>query len=102
MYNAVVRNSYKSNKSTKIILTKYITIIILVISIILFAISTQGRKPIEYRTIIIKKGDTLWSIVKTYQTNEVDPRKLINQIKRINNLENALLHPGQTIKVPIK
>lgn len=101
MYNTVVRNNYKSNKLSKIKLSKYIIIFALILVLIFIAITSQGSKPIEYRSITIEKGDTLWSIVKSYQSNEIDPRKTINQIKRINGLKNAVLQPGQTIKIPI-
>lgn len=100
MYNAVVKNNYKSNKLSKTKLSKYITIFVLILVLISIAITSQGSKTIEYRNITIEKGDTLWSIVTSYQSNDIDPRKMINQIKRINGLKNAVLQPGQTIKIP--
>ncbi len=100
MYNAVVKNNYKSNKISKIKPSKYIIVFALIIVLMFIAISSQGSKPIEYRSITIQKGDTLWSIVKSYQLNEIDPRKMISQIKRVNGLKNAILQPGQTINIP--
>ncbi len=100
MYNVVVKNNYSSNKLSKTKLSKYITILALILVLIFIAITSQGSKPIKYRNITIEKGDTLWSIVKSYQSNEIDPRKMINQIKRINDLKTAVLQPGQTIKIP--
>lgn len=96
----MVKNRYRSNKFSKTKFTKYITIFVLLLFLIFIAITSQGSKPIEYRNITIEKGDTLWSIVKSFQQNEIDPRKVINQIKKINDLKNVVLQPGQTIKVP--
>ncbi|NLJ84016.1 MAG: LysM peptidoglycan-binding domain-containing protein [Halanaerobiaceae bacterium] len=80
---------------------KMISIMILLAFILVFlTISTKGSKPIVYKNITIKEGDTLWSIVREYNDKEMDPRKMISEIKKINNLKDVVLRPGQTIKVP--
>lgn len=44
-------------------------------------------------TYIVKKGDTLYSIAKKYQTT-------VDQIKKLNNLSNNNLSINQTLKIP--
>lgn len=52
--------------------------------------------------VIVQKGDTLWSIVKTNCSNISDIRNVIYEIRKFNNLETANISPGQKIKIPSK
>ena len=44
---------------------------------------------------IVKKGDTLWNIARTYNTT-------VDEIKKLNNLSSNSLSIGQIIKIPKK
>ncbi len=44
-------------------------------------------------TYTVKKGDSLWSIAKKYNTT-------VEQLKAANNLTSNLLNVGQTLKIP--
>lgn len=91
--------SVKSSKEKNIF--RIISILFLLTFILIFlTITTKGSKPIIYKSVTIKEGDTLWSIVKEYNDKEMDPRKMISEIKKINNLKDVVLRPGQTIKIP--
>ena len=46
-------------------------------------------------TYTVKKGDTLYSIARKYNTT-------VNAIKNLNNLSSSLLSVGQTLKIPKK
>ena len=50
--------------------------------------------PDNYENYTVKKGDTLYSIAKKYDTT-------VNELININNLKNTNLSIGQIIKVPI-
>ena len=93
--------TYAEKNNKKMVTSLLITGLILVI-MTLMALSSYGSKPIKYDEIVIKNGDTLWGIVETINKNNEDPRKLIGNIKRINNLDNVVLQPGQIIKVPVQ
>lgn len=47
----------------------------------------------EYTTYKVKSGDSLWVIAKNYKVG-------IKEIQRLNKLENHLIHPGQSLKIP--
>ena len=47
----------------------------------------------SYITYIVKKGDSLYNIAKTYNTS-------VSDIVRLNNLPNNNLSIGQTLKIP--
>jgi LysM repeat protein len=44
---------------------------------------------------IVKKGDSLWSIARAYNTT-------IDELKKLNNLSTNLLSVGQILKIPVK
>lgn len=96
MYRDISVKSSKEKNSFRIISILFLLTFIL----IFLTITTKGSKPIIYKSVTIKEGDTLWSIVKEYNDKEMDPRKMISEIKKINNLKDVVLKPGQTIKIP--
>jgi len=51
----------------------------------------------EYMTVL--SGDTLWSIA-TLVNPEADPRDVVEDIIALNQLESAVLTPGQEIALP--
>lgn len=81
---------------------KFYSIIIaltIIISIISFASSVYGYEVKQYDTIIIEKGDTLWTIAQKYN-KKGDIRKLIFEIKKANNLESSIIYAGDQLLVP--
>ena len=120
MYRLGVKNTYQMNKNSKEvcgdqggigkisnIIRKSLIILsltALIILMIIWAASTLGnsQKQINYKTITVENGQSLWEIARNNYGPEYDLRKIIYKIKKINKLENAVLHPGQEIKLPIK
>ena len=84
------------------------TIVIVIVLLFLLCLiinNTYSKAKISYKEDYIIKGDTLWSIaVHEVNTNEYykgkDVRKVMYEIKKINNLESNNLTIGQKIKIP--
>ncbi len=84
------------------------TIVIVIVLLLLLCLiinNTYSKAKISYKEDYIIKGDTLWSIaVHEVNTNEYykgkDVRKVMYEIKKINNLESNNLTIGQKIKIP--
>lgn len=55
---------------------------------------------IEYKTVSIENGDTLWEIAAEYMPN-TEIRRAVHKLCTINNLEAGQIYPGQIIKVPM-
>lgn len=53
----------------------------------------------EEREIIVKSGDTMWSIAKDAVGETEDVRQVIYQMMKDNNLPDANIHPGMRLKV---
>lgn len=52
------------------------------------------------RTVVVRSGDTLWSLAKEHGPAGVDTRAVVDWIRRENGLESALLIPGERVVVP--
>ena len=48
----------------------------------------------DYSNYTVKKGDSLYSIAREFNTT-------VSEIKNINNLTSNLLSIGQTLKIPL-
>ena len=56
-------------------------------------ILVEPENPVEHDIYIVKKGDSLWSISQKYNIN-------VNDLIKLNNLDNLTLQINQQIKVP--
>lgn len=75
------------------------TIIVCIISFVMSMLTNVvfSASPIEYETIIVAEGDTLWSIANSLEGNV---RENIYNIKEVNNLESSMIYVGQELLVP--
>lgn len=89
---------------------KFIKMVILVLGIIslisiCFSNSSFSKGEIKTKTISVINGDTLWTIAKEEQENNIyyedkDIRDIIYEIKKLNALENnTILSIGQKLIV---
>jgi LysM repeat protein len=72
-------------------------------SFISAAMSKSEKKTLYkyYTSIEIQSGDTLWELANDYITAEyISIHDYINEVKRINALENDKIHEGQYLTVP--
>lgn len=53
----------------------------------------------EEREVIVKSGDTMWSIAKDAVGETEDVRKVIYHMMKDNNLPDANIRPGMRLKV---
>ncbi|MGM0445780.1 MAG: cell division suppressor protein YneA [Bacillota bacterium] len=93
----------KESKSNKKLFAVITVIIVLTITLItLYTINGLTEKEVYYKNIEIKNGQTLWKIVEKEFGNDTNIRKYVYQIKKINNLENSNIRPGQVLKIPVQ
>lgn len=55
---------------------------------------------VEYKTVSIETGDTLWEIAAEHMP-ETEIRRAVHKLCMVNEIDAGQIHPGQTIKVPI-
>ena len=68
--------------------------------------ATLSHGETEYKTIYVSEGDTLWNIAKTNQINngyykDKDVRYIVNDLIRINNLNNSNINVDQELLIPV-
>lgn len=49
----------------------------------------------------VQPGDTLWSIARQAGGQQQDVRQVIQEIREMNELGEALIQPGQKLLVPV-
>ena len=95
-----IKNIKKFIRSILIILA-----IIFVISLIITK-STYSHGEKQYKYIYVSQGDTLWNIAKENQVNNEyyknkDVRYIINDLIKINNLNNSNISINQKLQIPV-
>jgi gas vesicle protein len=62
--------------------------------------SPRETKGIE---VVVEEGDTLWNIADRYNEQAgMSIRELLFYIQKTNELEGAIVHPGERIIVPME
>jgi LysM repeat protein len=65
----------------------------------LLASSSQAADPGERTVVVVRPGDTLWSVVARHLPSR-DPHGMIEEIQRLNHLRGSTIHPGQELVLP--
>ncbi|MGM0438069.1 MAG: cell division suppressor protein YneA [Bacillota bacterium] len=94
--------SFGSLKNKFAFILKILLIVsISVLLIVAFQFKSISSSEPELIEVKVVQGDNLWKIADRYYEENTDLRKKIFQIKKINELESAMLKPGQKLKIPI-
>lgn len=56
-------------------------------------------KTVEYQEYTVVQGDTLWSIASENKKTGQDIREYIYELREINNMNDCLIYPNQTITI---
>ena len=95
----------KNRRSKEIVnFPRFIIAVSIFACIISFAISMAtsqvfSAEPIEYSSIVVAKGDTLWSIASELEGNT---KENIYNIQIKNDLNGSIIYEGQELLIPIK
>ncbi len=78
---------------------------ILFLGLFIFFNVSYSNTEVEYKNRVISRGETLWSISADEQKNNEyfkneDIRKIIFEIRKINNLSDNELYEGLELKIP--
>jgi len=60
--------------------------------------SDSGMRAFEYVTV--HQGDSLWAIAESIAPHD-DPRAVIDEIVRLNGLDDVVVEPGQRLALPV-
>ena len=63
------------------------------------ALASGESEPVAFETVTVLPGDTLWSIAAEAAPAS-DPREVIDDIRRLNNLSSGMIQVGASIAIP--
>lgn len=86
----------------RVVLGTFLALPVLLVSLLLaspgaVAESTEVGNDFDYVTVL--SGDTLWTIAKSVNPH-ADPRDVVAQIMKLNQLASGALQPGQELAIP--
>lgn len=61
--------------------------------------STAAAAPPRLEEVVVQPGDTLWAVAQRIAPGQ-DPRPVVDQIRRLNQLPSAQLQAGQQLLLP--
>ncbi len=101
----IILNKYKVVDINKF--KRFIFVSVLLISMILFTliftIKAYSKVISQYDYITVQMGDTLWSIASNYtDCSNMEIRELVYLISNENKIYNAVIYPGDIIKIPLQ
>lgn len=83
----------------------FITMILIVLlTYILVSLTTSyivESKSVTSNSIVVKQGDTLWSIAEKIDSRR-DIREIVYDIQQLNKMQNSNLNPGEKLYIPAK
>lgn len=92
--------SYKIKNKLKFFIAVSLLMIIVVLSSFTLAVSAKNNADLSFSTEYVEKGDTLWSLSKLHNRNNMDIRDYINKVMEVNNLQSANIKPGDMLYFP--
>ena len=81
------------------------TLLIMVMAMIMafglgvFAVADDG---IDFVTVTVSSGDTLWNLCAQYKPERMDLRDFIEKVKYENNMESSEIFMGQELMIPVR
>ena len=76
-------------------------VIILLFTLYNFTAFSINNEEHQYIEILVQNGDTIWDIAQEYYDGTKDIRRIIHNILDINDIEGAMIKPGDRILVPV-
>ncbi len=56
--------------------------------------------PQQYASVVVRPGDTLWSIASAHTPSSSAVQETLDRITEVNHLDGAAITPGQRLRVP--
>ncbi|ATF13996.1 MULTISPECIES: LysM peptidoglycan-binding domain-containing protein [Brevibacillus] len=108
MNSLTVRNRFekKEERRVRFGITRGQALLFLITFTLFFYLLTElvfASSPMEEPQgieVTVQSGDSLWSLAVQYNTDQMDVRDYIIEIKDANGLESNRIYPGQTLILP--
>lgn len=77
--------------------------VVILLTMLFMSFYADSKKEVQLAKVVVKNGDTLWTLARAHDRSDggIDIRKLIYEIKELNQLTSAHIYPGQVIYIPL-
>ncbi|MDD2446065.1 MAG: LysM peptidoglycan-binding domain-containing protein [Tissierellia bacterium] len=91
-----------NNRRFFIFITIVLVFIVMIISLLVTFPRAHSIMYIpKYKDYYVSYGDNLWDISLEYMPKDYDVRKMVYEIKELNDLETSEIFHGDVLKIPI-
>jgi hypothetical protein len=102
-YQRPIRNTRRRATSRTYILLACFALVVSICSLWVYdAYAASSTNESLWIEVEVKHGDTIWKLVDRYYEGDEDVRKIIYEVKEINNLESSVITPRQILRIPLK
>lgn len=107
IYARGYQGAKKEKKSRKYLFRKILFAAAVIFSLsliitVLFSIISFSESDSNFLKHQVKSGESLWSIASQYHEQNVDLRKIVYEIKKINEINSSVISPGSKLLIPLK
>lgn len=95
-----MKKKYKLQNKKRFIIAICIILSVIISTTLLVTRRPEGKTDEVYKEIIVYPGDTLWDIAVEHFDGSTDVRKVIYNIKKLNEMSSSELSIGQIVKLP--
>ena len=81
-----------------------LTVLVVMIGAVFLLLSQAGsadEPPPPTMDYVVAPGDTLWEIAASVSEPGADLRLVVDDITGLNDLSGGIIHPGQTLRLPL-
>jgi len=63
--------------------------------------SSPQYEIIEHEEVVVRSGDTLWSLASNVDIDDIDTGRIVDDIRNFNEINPGDLRPGMSLKIPV-
>lgn len=72
---------------------------VIIMFLVLIYSFTNAKENVIYEDYIVTSGETLWSIALENKKDGQDVREYIYELQNLNDFDDCMIYPNQTIKI---
>lgn len=73
---------------------------VLIMTVVISCVAANKAED-EFIKVVVSNGDSVWTIARENNPEDIDVRKLVTKIIRANNIKNGMIFAGQELIIPI-
>lgn len=78
-----------------------VTVLFMVIMSAMVNYALAKRSEPERICVVVKSGESVWTIAKNNNPNNMDIRKLVYKIMDENDISDGIIYAGQELSIPV-